>query len=28
MALGMVVVVSVVMALYTLLQKRTSKWLG
>ncbi|WP_205650238.1 ABC transporter permease [Actinoplanes solisilvae] len=28
MALGMVVVVAVVMALYTLLQKRTSKWLG
>ncbi|WP_250035032.1 ABC transporter permease [Paractinoplanes maris] len=28
MALGMVVVVSVVMTLYTLLQKRTSKWLG
>ena len=28
MALGMVVVVSVVMALYTLLQKRTSRWLG
>jgi putative spermidine/putrescine transport system permease protein len=28
MALGMVIVVSVVMALYALLQKRTSKWLG
>ncbi|PRY30710.1 putative spermidine/putrescine transport system permease protein [Pseudosporangium ferrugineum] len=28
MALGMVVVVSVVMALYTLLQTRTSRWLG
>ncbi len=28
MALGMVVVVAVVMALYTLLQRRTSKWLG
>ncbi|MBL7257949.1 ABC transporter permease [Paractinoplanes lichenicola] len=28
MALGMVVVVAVVMALYSLLQKRTSKWLG
>ncbi|MGK5682527.1 ABC transporter permease [Actinoplanes sp. URMC 104] len=28
MALGMVVVVSVVMALYTLLQRRTAKWLG
>ena len=28
MALGMVVVVAVVMALYALLQKRTSKWLG
>ncbi|WP_250009719.1 ABC transporter permease subunit [Actinoplanes sp. M2I2] len=28
MALGMVIVVSVVMALYTLLQRRTSKWLG
>jgi putative spermidine/putrescine transport system permease protein len=28
MALGMVVVVAVVMALYSLLQKRTAKWLG
>ncbi|GAA0444236.1 ABC transporter permease [Actinoplanes capillaceus] len=28
MALGMVVVVAVVMTLYTLLQKRTAKWLG
>ncbi|MET0423261.1 MAG: ABC transporter permease subunit [Actinoplanes sp.] len=28
MALGMVVVVAVVMALYTLLQRRTAKWLG
>ncbi|WP_097321486.1 ABC transporter permease [Paractinoplanes atraurantiacus] len=28
MALGMVIVVSVVMGLYTLLQKRTAKWLG
>ncbi|GAB2571163.1 ABC transporter permease [Paractinoplanes abujensis] len=28
MALGMVVVVAVVMALYSLLQNRTSKWLG
>ena len=28
MALGMVVVVSVVMALYTLLQNRTARWLG
>jgi putative spermidine/putrescine transport system permease protein len=28
MALGMVVVVAIVMTLYTLLQKRTSKWLG
>jgi putative spermidine/putrescine transport system permease protein len=28
MALGMVLVVAVVMALYTLLQRRTAKWLG
>jgi putative spermidine/putrescine transport system permease protein len=28
MALGMVIVVAVVMALYSLLQRRTSKWLG
>ena len=28
MALGMVVVVAVVMALYALLQRRTSRWLG
>ncbi|GAA2882980.1 ABC transporter permease [Actinoplanes cyaneus] len=28
MALGMVVVVAIVMTLYSLLQKRTSKWLG
>ncbi|GAA0496601.1 ABC transporter permease [Paractinoplanes deccanensis] len=28
MALGMVIVVSVVMGLYTLLQRRTAKWLG
>jgi len=28
MALGMVVVVAVVMALYTLLERRTAKWLG
>jgi putative spermidine/putrescine transport system permease protein len=28
MALGMVVVVGVIMALYTLLQRRTAKWLG
>ncbi|WP_430784437.1 ABC transporter permease [Actinoplanes sp. G11-F43] len=28
MALGMVVVVAVVMALYSMLQKRTAKWLG
>jgi putative spermidine/putrescine transport system permease protein len=28
MALGMVVVVAIVMALYALLQKRTAKWLG
>ncbi|MEV6348704.1 ABC transporter permease subunit [Actinoplanes sp. NPDC051851] len=28
MALGMVVIVAVVMSLYTLLQKRTAKWLG
>lgn len=28
MALGMVVVVGIVMALYTLLQRRTAKWLG
>jgi putative spermidine/putrescine transport system permease protein len=28
MALGMVLVVAVVMGLYTLLERRTAKWLG